>query len=575
MNTIPPASNAPTSGFLGFDFSHLKGDFLGGLTGAIISLPMGLAFGIQSGLGAQAGLYTAIILAFFAALVGGTKTLLSDPTGPMTILATLVVAGALAHTGGDMEAALVIIISTFVLTGVFQIIFGLVGVSKLVKFMPYPVISGFMGGIGLIIIILQLFPMAGQTSPKGMLNILAHLDDWWKGLNYQALGLSLGTLALIYGLPLLTKKIPSILFALVTLTLISLALPMDVPRIGAIPSGFPEFQLGKLTGLHWSDLSLVVVPALTLAALGTIDTLLTSTVADNLTKTKHNGNRELVGQGLGNIVAALFGSIPGAGATMGTVTNIKTGGRTNLSGIFKAVSLLLIVWGLGTYVQYVPMAVLAGVLIHIGIGIIDVKGLKLIVKAPKADSAILIITLLVTVFDNLLDAVAIGCTLASFVFMKKMSDAALQSDRNGKLCDLLHTVSLPPALAENVFIKHLEGPLFFGFADDFKLQIAHIQNVEVVVMHLDHVPFMDETGILVLEEAILDLENRGIDVYLTGLQPEVKERLHKIGIIPGIIKEEEVFDNFNQCMQSLCKHYQCKQSQQQFDMHLDAALKAQ
>ncbi|WMX14498.1 MULTISPECIES: SulP family inorganic anion transporter [unclassified Aureispira] len=556
-----------------FDFSNIKGDFLGGLTGAIIALPMGLAFGIQSGLGAEAGLYTAIVLAVIAAFVGGTKTLLSDPTGPMTVVAATIVSGALVATNDDLTLAMPIIMATFVLAGIFQIIFGFLGIAKLVKFMPYPVISGFMGGIGIIIIILQLFPLLGHASPKGMINILSNLGTPLADLNTSALLLGSGTIAAIYALPLINKKIPSILIALIGMTAVSLIFPMDVPRIGTIPSGVPPLQIGTLLSLEMQHWSLVLVPAITLAALGTIDTLLTSTVADSLTKTKHNGNKELKGQGLGNLIVALFGGIPGAGATMGTVTNIRAGGRTNLSGIFKGLALLVIVLGLGHYVQFIPMAVLAGILVTIGIGIIDLKGLQLLPKVPKSDAIILIVTLLVTVFDNLLDAVAIGTMISFIMFMKNMSDATLKSNQAGLLGDILQEKGLPEALAKNVYIKHLEGPLFFGFADDFKARIEQINAVEVVVMRLDHVPFMDETGLLVLEEAILLLENKGIEVYLTGLQDKVEERLRIVGIIPQYIHEEEIFKNLDECMVYLAKQYNCKHVTGEIDGLFEAALK--
>lgn len=555
-----------------FDFSHLKGDFLGGLTGAIIALPMGLAFGIQSGLGAEAGLYTAIILAIVAAFIGGTPTLLSDPTGPMTIVAATVVSGALTALNNDLSMAIPLIMATFVLAGFFQIIFGFLGIAKLVKFMPYPVISGFMGGIGVIIIILQLFPLLGHSSPKGVLTILSNLSTPLATTNKAALLLGLGTIALIYILPKLHPKLPSILLALLGMTILSVILPMDVPRIGAIPSGLPPLKINTLLDVPLEHIWMIFVPAITLAALGTIDTLLTSTVADSLTKTKHNGNRELKGQGLGNLIVALFGGIPGAGATMGTVTNIKTGGKTNLSGIFKGIALLVIVMGLGHYVQFIPMAVLAGILVTIGIGIIDVKGLKLLPKVPKSDAIILVVTLLVTVFDNLLDAVALGTMIAFIFFMKNMSDAAIKANKVGLLGDLLQEKGLPKALAENIYIKHLEGPLFFGFADDFKTRTEQIEGVEVVVMHLDHVPFMDETGILVLQEAIIMLEGKGMEVYLTGLQAEVEERLRIIGIIPQYIKEEEVFPNLDQCMIYLADQYQCPRLQGAINSLFDDAL---
>ncbi len=558
-----------------FDFSHIKGDLLGGMTGAIIALPMGLAFGIQSGLGAEAGLYTAIILAIVAAFIGGTKTLLSDPTGPMTIVAATVVSSALLVSEDNMQVALPIIMATFVLTGVFQMIFGVLGIAKLVKFMPYPVVSGFMGGIGVIIIILQLFPLLGYASPKGILNILGGIGAPLANMNSAALLLGAGTIALIYALPRINKNLPGILIALIVMTMVSVMFSMEVPRIGEIPSGLPPFKIATLfeLELEFSHFKLIIISAITLAALGTIDTLLTSTVADSLTKTKHNGNKELLGQGLGNLVTALFGGIPGAGATMGTVTNIRTGGRTHLSGILKGIFLLVIVLGLGTYVQYIPMSVLAGILVTIGIGIIDLKGLKLLPKVPKTDAAILLVTLLVTVFDNLLDAVALGTMIAFIFFMKKMSDAALKSNKVGLLGDILIEGKLSEKLAQNVYIQHLEGPLFFGFADDFKDRMECIEGVEVVVMHLNHVPFMDETGMLVLEDAILSLEKKGIDVYLTGLQEEVEHRLHKVGVIPDYIKEEEVFRNLDECMLYLAEKYKCEQFHGMVESLIEEAMK--
>jgi len=558
-----------------FDFSHLRGDVFGGVTAAIIALPMGLAFGLQSGMGAQAGLYTAVVLAIVAAFIGGTKTLMSDPTGPMTIVAATVVSGALVVGEEQMALAMPIIVSTFVLAALLQIIFGFMGIAKLVKFMPYPVISGFMGGIGVIIITLQLYPMLGHSSPKGILEILTTLNVPMMHANIYAVALGAGTIALIYILPLINKKIPSILVALLIMTLLSVVLGTDVPRIGEIPTSIPPLQINTLFQLKVEHIGLIIGPAVTLAALGTIDTLLTSTVADSLTKTKHNGNKELKGQGLGNLITALLGGIPGAGATMGTVTNIRSGGRTHLSGIIKGVTLLVIILGLGHFVQYVPMSVLAGILVTIGIGIIDLKGLKLLPKVPLSDAIVLILTLLVTIFDNLLDAVAIGSMLAFISFMKRMSDAALRANKVGRLGDILKQKGLPDRLAQNVYIQHLEGPLFFGFADDFKTRTESIKDVEIVVMHMDHVPFMDETGLLVLQDSIISLEEKGMDVFLTGLQKEVKDRLHRVGIIPRYIKEEEVFDNFDDCMQRLAQMYNCEQLQGTIDAALEQAFKKQ
>jgi SulP family sulfate permease len=384
-----------------------KADITGGLLAAIIGLPMGLAFGIQSGLGAAAGIYTAIILAIIAFIFGGTKTLITDPTGPMTVVAATVVSSSLA-AAGDLATAMPLIVATFVLAGVFELLFGVLNLGKYVKFLPYPVLSGFMAGIGVIIISVQIFPLMGQVSPRGFTNIITGLGEGIGHLNQQALFLGALTIAIVYLLPLLTKKIPSILAALIIGTLVSVGFGMNVPVIGFIPTTLPSMQLGLLGQLNWSDLSIIIPPAIMIGGLGVIDTLLTSVVADNLTKTKHDSRRTVIGQGIGNIIVGLFGGIPGAGATMGTVTNIKAGARTKLSGLMKGVFLLLIIMSVAQYVAYVPMPVLAGLLITIGIGIIDYKGIKMLFKIPKQDAIVWAIVLLVTLFDNLLNAVAVG-----------------------------------------------------------------------------------------------------------------------------------------------------------------------
>jgi SulP family sulfate permease len=556
-----------------FNFQHIKGDLLGGLTAAIIGLPTALAFGVQSGLGAEAGLYTAILLAIVAALIGGTATLISDPTGPMTILGATIISGFLAANANSIEAAMPLIIGTFLLTGIFQIIFGFLGIAKYVKFMPYPVLSGFMGGIGVIIIIFQLFPLMGASSPKGILAILTGLGAAIQSANLQALGLGLATIAVIYLTPLVSKKIPAILFALVIMTAISAIFSFDVAQLGAISLAVPSFKASSLLNFPLGQIGTVVVSGITLAALGTIDSLLTSTVADKMTKTRHNGSKELIGQGLGNMLVAMIGGLPGAGTTTGTVANIKSGARTKLSGISKGFFLFIMLIGFGNFIQYIPLPVLAGILTVIGIGIIDLRGLKLIPRAPIADSAILITTLLVTIFDNLLDAVAIGSMLAAILFMKKMSDSILTSNKTGTLASFLKNENLPEKLAQNVYIEHLEGPLFFGFADDFKSQIQEIEGVEIVVMHMDQVPFMDETGMLVLEEAIIDLEKRGIDVLISGMKAEVSNRLRKVGIIPSYIKENEVFNNFDDCMLYLAEYYNCCVTKERLEAKLQEALR--
>jgi len=529
-----------------------KDDLLGGLLAAIIGLPMGLAFGVQSGLGAQAGIYTAIILAIVVSFFGGTKTLISDPTGPMTVVAATVVSVGLSSYG-NLENAFPLIIATFVLAGVFELLFGIFDFGKYVKYMPYPVLSGFMAGIGVIIIAVQIFPLLGHSSPKGFLNIITNIKEPIVHINWQSFFLGILTIGIVYLLPLLTKKIPSILAALITGTVVSVAFGMSVPIIGAIPSTLPTFHFTTIFKIQLTDLQYIIPAALMIGSLGVIDTLLTSVVADNLTRTKHDSRKTVIGQGVGNIIVGLFGGLPGAGATMGTVTNIKSGAKTPLSGLLKGVILLIIIVGITEYVQYIPMSVLAGILITIGIGIIDYKGIKMLLKVPKQDAIVWAIVLLVTVFDNLLNAVAIGFALSAVLFIGRMTKSMRATDKTMRLQDVMRINPLPDALADKVFVKNIEGPIFFGSADTFKANCEKISGVHAVILRMNQVPFLDQSGLITLEQVFDDWKQKGIEIYITGANHFVLDSLEKVKIIPSDIGYLNVFERVDNAVNAIQK----------------------
>ena len=328
---------------------NIKGNIFGGVTAAVIALPLALAFGVASGAGAVAGVYGAIVLGFFASLFGGTPTQISGPTGPMTV----VVASAVVIFSGDMNAVMAVIL----LTGFFQIIFGITKVGKYVKYIPYPVISGFMSGIGLIIIILQVNPFFGLAGYGSVLESLYNLPNTFSNMNKEALFISFSTLCIMILTPKkISSIIPAALISLVVMTAITIFFKFDIATIGTIPTSLPEF---KMPSFEVSQLKQIITLAITLALLGSIDTLLTSLVADSITKTKHNSNKELMAQGLGNILVSFIGGIAGAGATMRTVINIKSGGTTKLSGIIHSISLLSIVLFMAPIATEIPLAVLA------------------------------------------------------------------------------------------------------------------------------------------------------------------------------------------------------------------------
>ncbi len=534
-----------------------KGDFFGGLTAGIVALPLALAFGVQSGIGAEAGLYGAIFLGFFAAIFGGTPSQISGPTGPMTVVTASTIA-MFAAAAGSLESSIGPIIACFVLAGIIQILMGVLKIGSLIKYIPYPVISGFMSGIGVIIILLQLFPAMGNASPPSTIDVVKQIIPSLSTVNSWALIYAGLTILIIYLFPRITKAIPSTLVALLAVTLLSVFLDKPVPLIGEIPQGFPELKLNSLLQIEVSSYTLILEAAATLAALGAIDSLLTSVVADNVTKTKHNSNRELIGQGIGNSIGGLFAGLPGAGATMRTLVNIRSGGRNRISGVIHSLVLLVVLIGAGKYAALIPKSVLAGILITVGIGILDYKGFKHINKVPKADAAIMIIVLLVTVFLDLLIAVGIGMVMAALLFMKNMGDVMEQRTKLTSLEEVLSEKAwddenIPRSLEKSVFVKHPEGPLFFGFVSGFQVLMDKLKNIRYVIIRMGRVPFIDQSGLYALEDAILMMEQRGIQVLLTGLQVQPENRMRSIQLIPRLVGEEHIFKSFSDCVSWLAE----------------------
>jgi len=532
--------------------SNLKGDIFGGLTAGIVALPLALAFGVQSGLGASAGLYGAMILGLFAAVFGGTRTQISGPTGPMTVVSASIVSMAISKYG-NIDNAMSIIILTFLLAGLFQILFGLLKIGKYIKFIPYPVLSGFMSGIGIIIIIFQIFPVLGLASPEKITGVFSQLPNALSTGNYISILLALATISIIYTFPKLTNVIPSTLVALIILSFVSFFFALNTPLIGEMPTGFPSLKLSLFSRLSSTDIGLVLLPAITLAGLGTIDSLLTSVVADNITRTKHQSNKELIGQGIGNVVSSLFGGIPGAGATMRTVVNVKSGGKTKLSGVIHAILLMLILLGLGKYVAYIPLSVLAGILITVGISIVDRKGLKNILNISKSDALILITVLLLTVFVDLLSAVGIGMVLASFSFMRKASDMIEQNaslakvDINDKEIAWTDESHLSLGLS-SVYIERFDGPMFFGVASKMLEQVNKIPSeARVIIFRMKRVPYIDQSGLYALEEIIKEMQGKGIVVVLTMTQSQPLSLLRKNHLVPDILPEKYLFKNIEEC----------------------------
>jgi len=523
----------------GLHLRNLRGDFYGGITAAVVALPLALALGVASGAGPVAGVYGAIFVGFFAALFGGTPSQVSGPTGPMTV----VMAGIITQYAHEPALAFTVVI----MAGLFQIGFGVLKLGRYVGLMPYPVISGFMSGIGCIIIILQIAPLLGAEPPAGgPLQALMALPETVSGsvLNATIAGVIAFGIAMF--LPdRINRVLPSPLMAHGVGTVLVLTLLPGAPVLGEIPTGLPAPQLPTFELAVIPDM---VQSALVLAFLGSIDSLLTSLIADNVTHTHHDSDRELIGQGIGNTIAGLMGGIPGAGATMRTVINVRAGGRTPLSGALHALVLLAVMLGLGRYASHIPHAVLAGILMKVGIDIIDWDYLGRIRRAPTAGVVFMFVVLALTVFVDLITAVGVGIVMASLLFVKRMADLQLQSvraiaeptDEEAPLSEAERQ-----ALARghgHILLVHLGGPMSFGAANGMVRQITSVEDYRVLVLDLSDAPFMDSSAAMAIETTIHHTTARGRDAVLVGLGSEVTPVLERMGIL-DLLGPGHQFDN--------------------------------
>ncbi len=529
------------------NFRHLRGDLFGGLTAAVIALPMALAFGFASGAGPVAGLYGAILVGFFAALFGGTPTLISEPTGPMTVVITAVIARLMA---ADEVNGMAMAFTVVMMAGVLQIVIGALKLGKYVTLMPYNVVSGFMSGIGLILIILQIGPALGQSAPKGgVLGTLGDIPTLLGGALPSAAVLTLLTVLIIVYFPKgLRKFAPPQLVAMIIGTVLSLTIfggVEDLPRIGLVPFDVPTLTVPTFTGDQMRNM---LIDASVLGILGSIDALLTSVVADSLTRTEHDSNKELIGQGIGNIVSGLCGGLPGAGATMGTVVNIKAGGRTALSGLSRAVILLIVVLGASGLTRNIPLSVLAGIIIKVGIDIIDWGFLKRAHYISRKSAMIMYGVIILTVFVDLMVAVGVGIFVANILTIDKLSQ--LRSDKGvTAITDDDDTISLNPeekALLDQgkdrILLFSLSGPMIFGVAKAIARQREAVQNCKALVLDLSEVPHLGVTTSLSIENVVQEAVEGDRTVYIVGAKDQTYKRLTKLGLLKMVPAERFIDD---------------------------------
>ncbi len=529
----------------GFHLKNLRGDVLGGLTAAVVALPLALAFGnaaLGPG-GAIYGLYGAVVVGFLAALFGGTPAQVSGPTGPMSVTVAGVIASlAAAGVPRDLAAQqiLPLVMAAVVIGGLFQIVFGILKLGKYITLVPYSVVSGFMSGIGVIIIALQIGPLLGISTRGGVIESLTTVIS-----NFQPNGAAIGVAVMTLGIVFLTPRklsqwIPSPLLALLIVTPISIFLFGDtaIDRIGEIPKGVPTLNIPSFNQYF----PIILKAGLVLAVLGAIDSLLTSLVADNISQTRHNSDRELIGQGIGNAVAGLFSGLPGAGATMRTVINVKSGGSTPLSGMVHSIVLLIVLIGAGPLAEQIPTALLAGILIKVGLDIIDWGFLLRAHKLSLKTAAVMYGVLLMTVFWDLIWAVLVGVFIANMLTIDSITQTQLEGmDADNPVNDTnASPISQSPLNSEeqalldrcsgDVMLFRLRGPLSFGAAKGITERMMLIRNYQVLILDITDVPRLGVTATLAIEDMVQEAKVNDRKAYVAGANDQVKERLSKFGV---------------------------------------------
>lgn len=523
-----------------FRLDNLRGDIFGGVTAAIIALPMALAFGVASGAGPAAGLYGAVLVGLFAALFGATPTLISEPTGPMTVIMTAVIANLIAVSP---DQGLSMAFTVVMMSGLFQILFGALKLGRYVTMMPYTVVSGFMTGIGVILIILQLGPFLGHATPSGgVIGTIEALPSLLDGIRWDETTLAALTFGLIVLFPKrLRRFLPPQLIALLAGTFISIWLMSspDIRRIGEIPGGLPDLHLPAFDAAQWQ---LMVFDALVLAVLGSIDALLTSVVAENLTRKEYSSDKELFGQGVGNLASGLFGGIPGAGATMGTVVNIQSGARSATSGLTRAALLMIVVLWAGPLTAHIPLAVLAGIAMKVGFDIIDWSFLKRAHHVSVKAAVIMYGVIALTVFVDLITAVAVGIFVANILTIERMIKLQSQSVKTIRgscvSCDLTRDEqTLLEQSQGRILIFSLGGPLIFGLAKAISRQHAVLPDHEVLILDFTDVPMLGVSSSLALETMVLEDTQKAQPVLIVGAAGEVASRLNKLGLFKVVAPE--------------------------------------
>lgn len=520
---------------------YLKGDLTGGLTAAIVALPLALAFAVASGVDPKAGLYTAIVAGIVASVCGGSPVQITGPTGAMAV----VLIGIVSQYG--IEKVWI----AGVMAGIIQIALGIAKLGQLVKFIPYPVTAGFTNGIAIIIFFGQLNNFFGLQLPRQE----HFFENLWQTFHNLDLinpySILIASIVIVTKLiwPYIYPSIPASLVGLVLATVVTVSFHFDIPTIGTIPQSLPLPH-----GIpHWNDPKLLrelFRPALALAALGSIESLLSAVVADGMTVSqKHNSNRELIGQGIANMVVPFFGGIPATGAIARTAVNVRAGGKTRVSGVIHGIALALIILIFAPYAAQIPLAALAGILMVTSIRMIEWEAIGLLLRATYSDLAVMLLTWSVTIIFDLVLAVEIGLIAAGALFIKRMSDLSLAKIPETEV----FPEGIPLELTQEIAVYRVDGPVFFGAAERFVTFLRDEPEVKYLILRLRFVPNIDITGLVALEDIYRDLKRHDCRLMLTGLQPEVKDILNRTGLLDKI-GSDNCFDTTTQAIYAIHPH---------------------
>lgn len=506
-----------------------KRDIIAGITVAFVALPLALAFGVASGMGAGAGLITAIVAGLFAAIFGGSNLQVSGPTGAMTVVLLPIVA--------QFGAQGVLVVGF--LAGLFLIGLALAGAGSYMQYIPLPVVEGFTLGIAVIIGLQQVPAILGVPGQGEKVISIA----WSAGLTWLAhpqvlsIAIALGVAASMLLALRFRPRLPVSLIAVAIATVVVVVTGIDVATIGEIPTGLPS---PSVPVIPWSSFSALLMPAIAVAALAALESLLSATVADAMSVgERHNSNRELFGQGIANLAAPLFGGVPATAAIARTAVNVRSGARSRLAAITQSVALLLVILVASRWVSYIPLSALAGVLIATVVQMVEVSNLRSLLKSTRGDALVLVATALATIVFDLVTAVIIGLVIAGLYALRQVSKSAHVDTTPLDTSD--HSEEEQELFREHVIAYRLDGPLFFGAAHRFLLEVSEVSDVRVVILRLSRINTLDATGATVLGETIKTLEGRGITVLLSGIKPNHEEIFRTLGVYDHLAHESHIF----------------------------------